>query len=63
MDIVQFLIAVINLLLALVVLFGGRLIFGKLTELREDVEKLKRHFPEKAVPDSDDAAASMDWKE
>ena len=61
MDVVQFLFAVVNLLLALVVLFGGRLIFDRLTRLREDVEALKRHFPEEMSRSVD--APSMRWKE
>ena len=63
MDIVQFLFAVVNLLLALVVLFGGRLIFDKLTELREDVEALKRNLPEDPGADIREPGAPLNWKE
>ena len=61
MDIIQLLFAVVNLLLALVVLFGGRLIFERLSRLREDVENLKLRSPddeatEKVIP-------SLGWKE
>ena len=63
MDIVQFLFAVVNLLLALVVLFGGRLIFERLTELRTDMDALKRHFPEEFGKDDDLPDPILNWKE
>lgn len=63
MDIVQFLFAVVNLLLALVVLFGGRLIFDRLTELREDVEALKRRLPDDQESDVQEPGAPLNWKQ
>ncbi len=63
MDIVQFLFAVVNLLLALVVLFGGRLIFERLTALREDVDALKQHFPEDFQGDEELPDPILNWKE
>lgn len=63
MDIVQFLFAVVNLLLALVVLFGGRLVFDRLTKLREEVDALKRHFPEDSLREPGDPNPSLHWKE
>lgn len=62
MDIVQFLFAVVNLLLALVVLFGGRLVFDRLTRLREDVEALKQQLPHREGSD-DSMDPSHGWKE
>ncbi|MGB1049479.1 MAG: hypothetical protein ACPG3U_07325 [Rhodothermales bacterium] len=61
MDVVQFLFAVVNLLLALVVLLGGRLIFDRLTKLREDVEALKHRSPDETK--HEETASSMHWKE
>jgi len=63
MDIVQFLFAVVNLLLALVVLFGGRLIFDRLTELREDVEALKRRLPDHSGSNVGEPGGPPNWKE
>jgi hypothetical protein len=63
MDVVQFLFAVVNLLLALVVLFGGRLIFERLTELREDVDALKKHFPDELQADEELPNPILNWKE
>lgn len=61
MDTVQFLFSVVNLLLAMTVLFGGRLIFQRLTELREDVEHLKAAGKKR---DADDPGGkSLEWKE
>lgn len=63
MDLVQFLFAVVNLLLALVVLFGGKLIFDRLTRLREDVDALKRHFPEEDGHSDLSEDPSLHWKQ
>jgi Tfp pilus assembly protein PilN len=41
MDIVQFLLSVINLVLALVVLFGGRFFMGKIQELQDQIRALE----------------------
>ena len=41
MDIVQFLLSVINLILALVVLFGGRFFLSKIEELQLQINTLK----------------------
>ena len=43
MDIVQFLFSVVNLLLALVVLFGGRFFMRQIDELRDEIEELHEH--------------------
>lgn len=42
-------------------LFGGRLIFDRLSSLREDIEALKRHFPDDDASDED--TPSLRWKE
>ena len=63
MDTVQFLLSVVNLLLAMAVLFGGRLIFQRLSDLREDVEKLKANHQSQALPDADPVGRSLEWKE
>ncbi|MDA0379187.1 MAG: hypothetical protein O3C45_01515 [Bacteroidetes bacterium] len=63
MDTVQFLLSVVNLLLAMTVLFGGRLIFKRLSELREDVEDLKsKHKPAPAA-EKETGSRSLEWKE
>ena len=65
MDIVQFLLAVVNLLLALVVLFGGKLIFQRLTQLREDVDALTSRRSGKPAEEDEDLPPprSAAWKE
>lgn len=63
MDTVQFLFSVVNLLLAMTVLFGGRLIFQRLSELREDVEKLKATQRNATIIDADPAGRPLEWKE
>lgn len=63
MDTVQFLFSVVNLLLAMSVLFGGRLIFQRLTELREDVEKLKSERPDSGHRDGSVSGKPLEWKE
>jgi len=63
MDIVQFLFAVVNLLLALVVLFGGRLIFERLTALRDDINALKQHFPDEHAGEDELPDPTLNWKE
>lgn len=65
MDIVQFLLAVVNLLLALVVLFGGKLIFQRLTELQEEVDDLKTHRSGPSSEEIEDLPPprSAAWKE
>ncbi len=44
MDIVQFLLSVINLILAMVVLFGGRFFMGKIHELQLQIDELKHQL-------------------
>jgi hypothetical protein len=63
MDTVQFLFSVVNLLLAMTVLFGGRLIFQRLSELREDVENLKARQGAPEASEKDSAGRSLEWKE
>ena len=50
MDIVLFLLAVVNLILALVVLFGGRFFLQQIEELREDIEDLQDIILEEQPP-------------
>ncbi|NQV74372.1 hypothetical protein HQ496_14740 [bacterium] len=49
MDIVQFLLSVINLILALVVLFGGRFFLSKISELQLQIDTLKHALSIKQV--------------
>ncbi len=63
MDIVQFLFAVVNLLLALVVLFGGQLIFKRLTELREDIEAIERRLPPEDTKGPGGSDPNLHWKQ
>jgi len=51
MDIVQFLLSVINLILAIIVLFGGRFFMSKVQELQQQIDVLKRAVPSVAKPE------------
>ena len=64
MDLVEFLLTVVNMLLALVVLFGGRLIFQRLTALREELDVLKNDVSDEKPPLQRDAGAKpLEWRE
>lgn len=52
MDIVQFLLSVINLILAIIVLFGGRFFLSKVQELQSQINELKRGAPQASKPEA-----------
>ena len=57
MDIVQFLLSVVNLLLALVVLFGGRFFMRQIHELQDEIDDLE----EKIDSLTEKAPKSQQW--
>jgi hypothetical protein len=72
-DLVQFLLSVINLILALVVLFGGRLFLSKVAELQSQIDVLKTGnnttpaplegpAEEAGVTEEGHHAKSLEWK-
>ena len=67
MDIVQFLFSVVNLMLALVVLFGGRLIFKRLENLNARVAAIEKRVRGTRNAGSDyseaeDVSPPLKWK-
>jgi len=52
MDIVQFLLSVINLILAIIVLFGGRFFMSKIQELQQQIDVLKTAAPQAKKPEA-----------
>ena len=63
MDIVQFLFSVVNLLLALVVLFGGRFFMRQIDELKDEIEELHEHVADLEQGTSSGLMRPLKWNE